>query len=318
MKMNERRGLTACTRDYALSGIEVRAPQEGTKIANFRGHAAATGLAYEVYGGPEMGGWMETVEPGAFKRTLGRNPDVAFLLNHGGTTMARTQAGTMTLAEDGAGLVVDAQLNTERSDVNDLVIAMRDKNINEMSFAFRVTQQQWLNGAGEEVDWRDLSGIDRRIQAVDIHKGDVSAVNYGANPYTDASLRSLLTHADPEQVAELRRMASLVAVAEQRAGMTLSPATTAVLQSVLGGLTTADDNIDDALNSLAELLGVPNPDDNVAEPDAGDPGDVTNPIDPGGTGADPGTMMGQTSYADIAAEQLRIYARGLALRAELL
>ncbi len=302
MDLETRRGLARCSRNYGLDGVEVRAPSEGSTLARFSGHAAATGLGYEMYGGPESGGWMETVEPGAFKRTLGRNPDVAFLLNHGGMTMARTTAGNLRLNEDATGLAVGADLNTERSDVNDLVIAMRDRNITEMSFAFRVTQQQWLNADGDEVDWRDLSGIDRRIQAVDLNQGDVSAVNYGASPFTDASLRSLLEYVDPVEVAELRRMATLVAVAEKRAGATLSAATMAVLTDILDGIAEADDNLDDALEALSTLLGVPNPD----LPEGG-----AEPPEPSDT-----PMM---AFDAELIERQRAYATaGVALRAELL
>jgi hypothetical protein len=42
-----------------------------------------------------------------------------------------------------------------------------------MSFAFRVTRQQW----SPDYDQRD-------ILEVDLHRGDVSVVNFGANPAT--------------------------------------------------------------------------------------------------------------------------------------
>ena len=42
-----------------------------------------------------------------------------------------------------------------------------------MSFGFRVTRQDW------STDWTE-----RSIAEVDLHKGDVSIVNFGANPAT--------------------------------------------------------------------------------------------------------------------------------------
>lgn len=185
------RGLCLVQRDYAVEGIEVRAGKEGSTLVDFYGHASVTGKPYEMYGGPDKGGWNETMVPGAFKRTLRQKPDVAFLINHDGLTLARTKAGTLQLAEDEIGLEVKAQLDTRVSIVNDLVLLMEAKNIDEMSFAFRVEKQKWLTRDGEEVPWWDLDGVDRQVTEVNIHKGDVSAVNYGANPFTDAALRGI-------------------------------------------------------------------------------------------------------------------------------
>lgn len=186
------RGLTPVRRDYAVSGIEVRASSDkNSTLVDFYGHASVTGEPYEMYGGPDKGGWNEQITPGAFKRTLGRKPDVAFLINHDGMTLARTKAGTLKLSEDDIGLEVKAKLDTRVSVVNDLVVLMEAGNMDEMSFAFRVTAQRWLTKEGDEVPWWDMQGVHRHIDAVDIEKGDVSAVNYGANPFTDAALRGL-------------------------------------------------------------------------------------------------------------------------------
>lgn len=189
-KLEHTRGLTSLQRSYVVDGVEVRA-QEDSTTATFNGHASVTGKGYEMYGGPDAGGWTEFVDKGAFKRTLNTNPDVPFLINHTGMTLARTKAGNLTLAEDSTGLKVQAQLDTRVSIVNDLVLLMEAGNIDEMSFAFRVKKQTWRDADGEEVPWWDLSGIERHLTEVDIHKGDVSVVNYGANPHTDAVVRSL-------------------------------------------------------------------------------------------------------------------------------
>ena len=188
------RGMTVDTRrDFVVSDLEVRAPAEGSPYAEFYGHASVTGKPYEMYGGPDKGGWNETVTKGAFKRTLAANPDVPFKINHEGMTLARTVAGNLHLREDSTGLEVKAQLDTRVTAVNDLVLLMEAGNIDEMSFAFRIRQQRWLNTDGEEVPWWDMAGIDRHLDELDIHKGDVSVVNYGASPHTAGAsiLRSL-------------------------------------------------------------------------------------------------------------------------------
>lgn len=190
-RLETTRGLTPLQRSYAVEGVEMRAEDDGSTLVNFYGHASVTDTPYEMYGGPDKGGWNETVKRGSFKRTLNAKPDVPFLINHGGMTLARTKAKTLDLKEDDTGLEVRARLDTRVSIVNDLAVLMEAGNIDEMSFAFRVKKQKWTDVDGEEVPWWDPAGINREISEVDIHKGDVSVVNYGANPYTDASLRSL-------------------------------------------------------------------------------------------------------------------------------
>lgn len=202
------RGLVAAQRDYAVSGIEMRSVEGDDNLVDFYGHASVTNTAYEMYGGPDKGGWNETVDSGAFKKTLSEKPDVAFLVNHGGLTLARTKAGTLQLAEDKIGLEVRAQMDRRVSVVNDIAVLMDQRNLDEMSFAFRVVKQAWLDADGEEVPWWDMAGIDRHIREVSLQKGDVSVVNYGANPYTDAALRGLddealfdIVRARPELIA---------------------------------------------------------------------------------------------------------------------
>jgi hypothetical protein len=53
-------------------------------------------------------------------------------------------------------------------------------------------KQKWLNADGDEVPWWDLDGIERHITEYSLANGDVSVVNFGANPYTDASLRAAI------------------------------------------------------------------------------------------------------------------------------
>lgn len=191
-ELEAKRGLTLVQRRYGVEGVEVRAGSgSDSTLVDFVGHASVTGKGYDLYGGPDKGGWTEYVDSGAFKKTLSEKPDVAFLLNHAGLTLARTKAGTLKLSEDTVGLKAEAQLDTRVSVVNDMVILMQAGNLDEMSFGFRVMKQKWLDADGEEVPWWDMAGIERHITEVSMHKGDVSVVNYGANPHTSAKVRSL-------------------------------------------------------------------------------------------------------------------------------
>jgi HK97 family phage prohead protease len=139
-----------------------------------------------VYGGPPFG-WNETINQGAFKRTLRNGADVAFLINHEGMTLARTKSGTLDLTEDKTGLRTVARLDARMNIVNDLQIAVERGDVDEMSFAFRVVKDEWFDQNGDPSN--DMVGTERRISEINMDHGDVSAVNYGANPATSGGFR---------------------------------------------------------------------------------------------------------------------------------
>jgi HK97 family phage prohead protease len=157
----------------------------GQRRYHLQGHASVVEQPYEMW--DSFGPYMEVIERGAFDRTLAAGPDVAFLVNHRGVTMARTTNDSLRLEMDETGLKTDAWLNPKRQDVTDLVTAIEDKDVTEMSFAFMLD-----DGAGR---WNE-DFTEFRIGEADIDRGDVSAVNYGANPYTDVSARSREVLAD--------------------------------------------------------------------------------------------------------------------------
>lgn len=171
---------SAPTRSQAF-GAQLRVQtvqRDGKSFFHFHGVASTVEQAYRMY--DWYGEYDEIVDAGAFDVTLAASPDVAFLLNHSGTTMARTKSGTLELSIDKAtGLITDAYCNPERSDVADLAHAISDEDIDEMSFAFRIVRGEW------SPDYTQY-----RILEVDLDRGDVSAVNYGANPNTSISARA--------------------------------------------------------------------------------------------------------------------------------
>ncbi|NUP24026.1 MAG: HK97 family phage prohead protease [Streptomyces sp.] len=156
--------------------LEVRAQSGGPTVVE--GYASITEAGYEMY--DMFGAYSEVVRAGAFAKTLGENPEVQLLLNHGGLSMAYTKAGTLVLAEDEHGLHMRAEVNPVRSDVRDMLTALEDGAVDEMSFAFRVMRQQW----SPDYDQRDIT-------EVSLHRGDVSVVNFGANPETSVAMRGL-------------------------------------------------------------------------------------------------------------------------------
>ncbi len=146
------------------------------------GIASTTEQPYRMF--DMFGEYEEVIDRAAFNETLSRDPDVAFLINHKGVTMARSRPNSrgfrsLELSVGATGLQSRAFLNPERQDVKDLVHAIRDADITEMSFAFRIDDGDWND---------DFSQF--RIRKVDLNRGDVSAVNYGANPYTSIAARS--------------------------------------------------------------------------------------------------------------------------------
>jgi HK97 family phage prohead protease len=166
-------------------GAEMRASKRewnGKPMYNLLGIASVTDQPYDMY--DAFGPYEEIIDRRAFDETLAADPDVAFLLNHRGMTMARTRAKegserTLNLRMVNEGLEADAWLNPKRQDVADLITAIDDGNIDQMSFAFMLEEGWWSE---------DFSQF--KITKLDINRGDVSSVNYGANPYTSIAARS--------------------------------------------------------------------------------------------------------------------------------
>jgi HK97 family phage prohead protease len=140
------------------------------------GYASTIGVPYVMY--DMFGEYQEVIAPTAFDVTLAAGPDVNFLVNHSGLAMARTTAGTLDLSVDSTGLRSVAKLNPKRSDVQDLRHAIDDGAVDQMSFAFKIVDGRWS---------KDF--LTYTITEVDLNRGDVSAVNYGANPDTSISAR---------------------------------------------------------------------------------------------------------------------------------
>jgi HK97 family phage prohead protease len=149
----------------------------GKQFFEVDGYATVFNKAYKMW--DEFGPFNETADGHMLDASMARNPDVAFLLNHKGTTMARTKNGSLDLAKDEFGLKIHALLNIDRTDVRDLASAISDNLIDEMSFAFLLLDGEWSE------DYTEF-----RILEADINRGDVSAVNFGANPYTSIGARA--------------------------------------------------------------------------------------------------------------------------------
>ena len=160
--------------------LELREANGGDAL-QFRGYASVTEAGYEMW--DWYGPYTEVVRAGAFADTLAvPGLDVPLVLQHQDLRrIARTTNGTLHLEEDSTGLLVEASLDPADADVAYIVPKLRSGLIDEMSFKFMITAGQWTP---------DYMQFD--INAVDINRGDVAIVGYGANPATaGAGLRAV-------------------------------------------------------------------------------------------------------------------------------
>lgn len=155
--------------------LEVREASDGTLV--FEGYASVTERPYEMF--DFWGPYTEVVSAGAFQVTLNRaDLDVPLVLQHQSLRrIARTTTGTLHLTEDDHGLHVLAdRLDPSDHDVAYIAPKLRAALVDEMSFMFRITRGHW------SPDYTEY-----RIDEVDLHRGDVAIVGYGASPHTAGS-----------------------------------------------------------------------------------------------------------------------------------
>ena len=159
--------------------------RDGKTFKEVTGYASAYEQPYDMW--DWAGPYREIVSAGAGARSLANKPDVSYLINHAGLSLARTlgRSPTLSLAEDGQGLNYRALLNPQRDEVRNLVLAIEDEIITENSFAFMIDEGEWSQ------DFTEF-----RIQQYNINRGDVSAVNYGANPFTTIGQRDQASPAE--------------------------------------------------------------------------------------------------------------------------
>jgi HK97 family phage prohead protease len=158
----------------------------------------------------DLGGFVERIEPGAFRRSLRSRNDVKLLVNHDtGRVLASSRSGTMKLYEDEVGLKVEASLpNT--SDGRDMAELLKRGDLNKMSFGFAVQKDTWNNEMTE-----------RTLKSVRLF--EVSIVAFPAYAATEAMVRSLDKAAKRASV-DADELADAVLKLEEGADLTESQA----------------------------------------------------------------------------------------------
>jgi HK97 family phage prohead protease len=129
----------------------------------------ATGRRLEgyaaVFGQPtEIADFVETVQQGAFARSIAAGADILALVDHDPTkVLARTKAGTLRLIEDARGLRFETSDLPATTAANDVLELVRSGNVGGASFAFRVPAggERWQGKRRTltEVDLREVSVV---------------------------------------------------------------------------------------------------------------------------------------------------------------
>lgn len=125
----------------------------------------------------DLGGFVEEIEPGAFKKTLSEG-DVRSLWNHNPDyVLGRTKSGTLVLEEDEFGLRFEAS-PPDTQWARDAMVTMRRGDVDQASFGFDAIRDNWR---------QDGELVVRRLVEVALY--DVSPVTFPAYPQTSAEVR---------------------------------------------------------------------------------------------------------------------------------
>ena len=98
------------------------------------GYFAVFDQPYEV-----CPGWIETVAPGAFSRTLREGKDVKVLWNHNtDLVLGSTENRTAHLSEDDVGLHGPVEINEEDQDAKNAIARVARGDVRGCSFGFEI------------------------------------------------------------------------------------------------------------------------------------------------------------------------------------
>jgi hypothetical protein len=220
-----------------IDGPKAQEPEVRTNSVDFEVRAEGDGMTFtgyaSVFNSPsqDLGGFIEYVAPGAFKRSLQSRNEVKLLWNHdSGEPLASLRGGTMQLVEDDRGLKVTAQLpNTTRG--RDIAELLRTKVIDSMSFGFNVIKDTWS---------RD--GQTRTLDSVRLF--EVSVVSFPAYEATTAQVRSQPT-INPDQLAD--------ALLKLESGEELDEANATLITEVVNKLK-ANPGVEEVIDNGLDLL----------------------------------------------------------------
>lgn len=157
-----------------LTDSEIRATGDSGKTVG--GYAAVFEKLSE-----NLGGFVEKIAPGAFKRAIEEKADVRALWAHDSSiVLGRTTNGTLRLAENTRGLKFELDL-PETSAGRDAFISISRGDVSGVSFGFFVRSDKW------EFSEDPAKPHVRTLLDIDIF--EISPVAFPAYPQTQVSTR---------------------------------------------------------------------------------------------------------------------------------
>jgi HK97 family phage prohead protease len=214
--------------EVRVNTTELEVRQDTADGMTFTGYASVFNSPSE-----DLGGFIEYVAPGAFKRSLQSRNEIKLLWNHDtGEPLASLRGGTMQLVEDRTGLKVTATLpNTTRG--RDVAELLRTKVIDSMSFGFNVIRDSWSS-----------DGKTRTLESVRL--SEVSVVSFPAYSSTTATVRSQPT-INPDELAD--------ALLKLESGEELDEAQASLITDVVGKLKSSPE-VEEVIDNGLELLDI--------------------------------------------------------------
>ena len=201
-------------RYLALDEVELRADGDGLELTGYGAVFNAETVIWDA--------WRESVEQGAYAKTI-QEGDIRALFNHErGIVLGRNRAGTLQLSEDDRGLhaIISAPDNEWGRPVRD---AIQRRDVTGMSVLFTTVKNEWVRGSRAE-------GVLPKRIIREAQLFDVGPVTFPAFPDTSISARSDGA-ADEDNIDIILEARALVRCA--RFGMALTQADSALLRDAV-------------------------------------------------------------------------------------
>ena len=171
-------------RQIRSTATDFQTREEGGELS-IEGYFAVFGSNYEI-----APGMSESIAPGAFSKTLGR--DVRALVNHDTTlVLGRNTAHTLELREDEHGLWGKIDINPNDGDAMNLYARVKRGDVDQCSFGFDIVD--------EETEFRDDGSVHWTIKEVVLY--EVSCCTFPA--YTETNIAARAKERDEVQRREL-------------------------------------------------------------------------------------------------------------------
>lgn len=238
--------------------LEVRSAADGSGLSRATGQVIVYGVAYHV--NDPWGGFDETIHYGACTELLQRSDlDVRFLFNHGDMPLSRTGSPTcpLVLTETQSGLDIDATFDPRMVSAQDLLYAIENRLITQMSVGMEVDPDGDIWSGEDDYGMPNIRNI---VKLANVF--DTSAVTYPASPTTSIDLAKRMWDRIPVESRERTR--KLWAMARDvRAGRGTSAQADAVMHALermhqvddlRSAPTDADSEVADALANAQKWL----------------------------------------------------------------